>query len=299
VLEELERVADRYTVLRDGKTVCSGAMRDTIRSALIEAMVGRKLDQVFPRVAHIQGEIVLELDRVSGTSLPKNASFVLRRGEILGLAGLVGAGRTELLRALFGLEPVARGEIKLAGVVDRGRPPWARLAQGVGLLSERRKEEGLALRMSAIDNLTLPRLGPCSRFGWVDRRAQRALAERWIATLGVRGCVPHRPVETLSGGNQQRIALARLLHCDADVLLLDEPTRGVDVGSKAEIYRLMGELAREGKAILFVSSYLPELLGVCDRLLVMHRGRLGTARPVSEWTEAAVMHEATGGAALG
>jgi ribose transport system ATP-binding protein len=298
-LEELERVADRYTVLRDGKSVQSGVLRETTRAELIEAMVGRKLDQVFPKLAHTPGPVLLELDRIAGTRLPRSASLTLRRGEILGLAGLMGAGRSELLRALFGLEPIVRGEVKLGALVDRGQPPWLRLAQGVGLLSEKRKEEGLAPRMSVIDNLTLPRLAPCARFGLIDRRAQRAQAEHWIAALGVRCDDPAGAIERLSGGNQQRIALARLLRSELDVLLLDEPTRGIDVGSKVEIYRLIAELAAAGKAILLVSSYLPELLGVCDRLAVMHRGLLGAARPVSEWTEAALMHEATGGTPLG
>jgi ribose transport system ATP-binding protein len=296
VLEELERVADRYTVLRDGRSVKSGAIAGTSRAELIEAMVGRTLHEAFPRVPHAPGEPVLEIGELFGSALPRGASLSLRRGEILGIAGLVGAGRTELLRALFGLDPVVSGQIKVAGVVDRGRPPWARLAQRVGLLSERRHEEGLAPALSVTLNLTLPMLAGCSRLGFLDRARQRAVARRFIDELSVRCDDPERAVGRLSGGNQQKIALARLLHCDADVLLLDEPTRGVDVASKAEIYRLMGELASKGKAILFVSSYLPELLGVCDRLAVMQRGRLGPARAVSEWTEASVMEQATRGA---
>jgi ribose transport system ATP-binding protein len=298
-LEELARVADRYTVLRDGRSVKTGAIAGTSRAELIEAMVGRKLEDAFPTLAHTPGEVVLELTDVFGAKLPRGASLQLRRGEILGIAGLVGAGRTELLRALFGLDPVARGEIKLAGVTDHGRPPWVRLAQGMGLLSERRAEEGLATALSLAINLTLPALSESSRHGWIDRTAQRAAARRFISELSIRGGEPERAVMTLSGGNQQKVAIARLLHCDADVLLLDEPTRGVDVGSKAEIYRLIGELARAGKAVLFVSSYLPELLGICDRIAVMHRGRLGAARAATEWTEQSVMEEATRGAALG
>jgi ribose transport system ATP-binding protein len=169
----------------------------------------------------------------------------------------------------------------------------------VGLLSERRAEEGLATSLPIALNLTLPALDRCARGGFIDRGAQRAITRRFISELSIRGGEPERAVATLSGGNQQKVAIARLLHCDADVLLLDEPTRGVDVGSKAEIYRLIGELARAGKAVLLVSSYLPELLGVCDRIAVMHRGRLGPARAAAEWTEQAVMEEATRGAALG
>ena len=294
-LEELARVADRYTVLRDGKHVKSGVVAGTTRAQLIEAMVGRSLDEAFPKLAHQPGDVLLELDGLSGTRLPLEASLQLKRGEILGLAGLVGAGRSELLRVLFGLAPIVAGQVKLAGVVDRGRAPWVRLRQGVGMLSEQRKEEGLALGLSIADNLTLAALARSARFGWLDRGAQRAAAQHWLDALGVRGD-PARAASTLSGGNQQKVALARLLHCDADVLLLDEPTRGIDVGSKAEIYRLIGELAQRGKAILLCSSYLPELLGVCDRIAVMHRGRLGPARAASALSEAQIMSEATGGA---
>ena len=293
-LEELSAIADRYTVLRDGKHVKSGAMTDTSRAELIEAMVGRTLDEAFPRVTHEPGEPLLELDRICGARLPRDASMVLRRGEILGIAGLVGAGRTELLRALFGLDPIKSGAVKLASAVDHGKPPWTRLAQRVGLLSEDRKQEGVALGMSVIDNLTLAGLVQNARGGFLDRSAQRAAAQRWIDALSVRTQNPLQPIGALSGGNQQKVAIARLLHCDADVLLLDEPTRGIDVGSKTEIYKLIGELAARGKAVLLCSSYLPELLGVCDRIAVMHRGQLGHARAVAEWSETSIMQAATG-----
>jgi ribose transport system ATP-binding protein len=293
-LEELPAIADRYTVLRDGQHVKSGAMGGTSRAELIEAMVGRALDEAFPKVAHEPGEPLLELDRICGTRLPREASVVLRRGEILGIAGLVGAGRTELMRALFGLDPITSGAVKLAGVIDHGKTPWQRLAQRVGLVSEDRKEEGVALTMSVVDNLTLAGLAQTTRGGFLDRRAQRAAARRWIDALSIRTEDPRQPIGALSGGNQQKVAIARLLHSDADVLLLDEPTRGIDVGSKAEIYKLIGELADRGKAVLMCSSYLPELLGVCDRIAVMHRGKLGPARAVAQWSETSIMQAATG-----
>lgn len=295
-LEELQRVADRFTVLRDGKSVARGQLAETTREQLIEAMVGRALDEVFPKVPHSLGEPLLELREIAGQRLPHAATLTLRRGEIFGLAGLVGAGRTELLRALFGLDPIVRGEVKLAGHTDRGRPPWTRIAQHVGYSSEERKQEGLALALSVANNLTLPKLQRCSRWGVVDCAEQLRLAQQYCDELGVRCDDPRRAAGTLSGGNQQKLALARLLYCDADVLLLDEPTRGIDVGSKAEIYRRIGELARAGKAVLLASNYLPELLGVCDTLAVMYRGRLGPARPVSAWNEAELMREATGAA---
>jgi ribose transport system ATP-binding protein len=292
-LEEVRCVAQRFTVLRDGRSVDSGEVPRAgevdagFAARVIEAMAGRRLEAVYPRVPHAAGEVVLELQELSGRRLPRAASLSLRRGEILGIAGLVGAGRSELLRALFGLDPVQSGRVRVAGIWQARAQPWQRLAQGLGLLSEDRKEEGLALGLSIADNLTLSR--PPARFGVVDRaareRATRAIGDR----LSLRYRQPGQPVGELSGGNQQKVALARLLHHDVDVLLLDEPTRGIDVASKADVYRLMGELAARGKAILFVSSYLPELLGVCDRIAVMRRGQLGEARDAGDCSEASLL----------
>jgi ribose transport system ATP-binding protein len=294
-LEEVRRVAQRYTVLRDGRTVDSGLMKDTDLNRMITLMVGRELTEMFPRVAHKQGEPLLELSGLAGRVLPKRADLTLHRGEILGIAGLVGAGRTELLRALFGLDVVRSGHVRLQRVECSHASPRQRIAQGVGLLSEDRKGEGLALGRSIEDNLTYSALGKHARWSWLNLKERRASAAHWMASLGVRARGPAQDVAALSGGNQQKVVLARLLHQDADVLLLDEPTRGIDVGSKAEIYRRIGELAGEGKAILMVSSYLPELMGVCDRVAVMSRGVLSPARPVEEWTEQRVMEVATAG----
>ena len=212
---------------------------------------------------------------------------------MVGIGGLMGAGRTELLRAIFGLDPVRRGTVRV-GTWSGRATPRRRLAQGVGLLSEDRKGEGLALSMSLADNATLSRLESLGPAGFVRPSRQQAAAARWIDRLRIRCRGGRQAVGELSGGNQQKVALARLLHHDVDVFLLDEPTRGIDVGSKAEIYALIDERARAGKAILIVSSYLPELLGVCDRVAVMHRGKLGAARPASELTEHGVLMEAMG-----
>ncbi len=293
-LEEVQAVADRFTVLRDGRTAGGGDVRDFAPARIIELMVGRSLTEQFPRVPHAAGEPILELTDLFGEELPRGASLTLHRGEVLGVAGIVGAGRTEMLRAVFGLDPVRSGRVTVKAVSGAGATPAGRIQQGVGLLSEDRKGEGLALARSIADNMTYSRLSPYGLFGWLSlRRRARAVGD-WLARLGVRCSGPDQPVGELSGGNQQKVALGRLLHQGADVLLLDEPTRGVDVGSKAEIYRLIGQLAAEGKAVLFVSSYLPELLGVCDRLAVMVRGRLSAARPVADWTPEAVMSYATG-----
>ena len=203
---------------------------------------------------------------------------------------MIGAGRTELLRAIFGLDKVRSGQIKLA-TWDGATSPSARWGQGAGMVSEDRKNEGLALALSIADNATLSKLPML-----VTPTQQDRASRRWIEKLAIRCRTPRQPVNSLSGGNQQKVALARLLHHDVDVLLLDEPTRGIDVGSKAQIYQMIDELACKGRAVLMVSSYLPELLGVCDRIAVMCKGQLGAARPVSECNEHQIMREATGAA---
>jgi len=297
-LEEVKCVADRFTVLRDGRFAGTGSVAETSINEIVEMMVGRKLTEMFPRVEHRIGEPILTLNELWGDDLPRGVSLRLRRGEILGIAGLIGAGRTEMLRILYALEPVRRGEIRVeivGGPTRRVRHPSQRLAQGLGMLSEDRKGEGLAVQLSIADNLTLANLRDFSRGGWLNLRRQREAARQWVRQMEIHARDVGQPVRNLSGGNQQRVALARLLQQNLDILLLDEPTRGIDVGSKVQLYRLIGELAAQGKAILFVSSYLPELLGVCDTLAVMHRGRLSDVRPVGEWTEHAIMSWATMG----
>lgn len=291
-LEEVQRIADRYTVLRDGRTVGAGVIADTSLSEIVSLMAGGDVDDMFPRGEREEGEVILELEGLSGLHKPTEASLCLHRGEVLGIAGLVGSGRTELLRTIFGLDPVRRGHVRVAGV-ERAASPGQRLDQGVGMLSEDRKDEGLAANMSIADNLTLSRLEP-GPLGYISPSKQQNTAYRWVERLGIRCRNALQPVSDLSGGNQQKVALARLLHHDVDVLLLDEPTRGIDISSRAEIYKLIDELARNGRAVLMVSSYLPELFGICDRIAVMQRGRLGQARPVAELDQHAVLTEATG-----
>jgi len=298
-LEEIEEVADRFTVLRDGQTVGGGSVGECSRDRIVELMVGRSLAEQFPRIPHELGAPILELRELAGVELPRGVSLTLHRGEILGVAGIVGAGRTEMLRTIFGLDPVRRGQVLVKAIGTPSADPRRRIAEGVGLLSEDRKQEGLALGRNIADNLTYGCLHPYSRLGWLNLRARRLAVQEWLGKLGVRCAGPEQAVGELSGGNQQKVALGRLLHQHADVLLLDEPTRGVDIGSKAEIYRLIGQLASQGKAVLFVSSYLPELLGVCDRLAVMARGRLSPVRPVHEWSPEQVMNYAVSGAGEG
>lgn len=292
-LEECQRIADRYTVLRDGETVGSGEMPGADLGGIIHQMVGRDLHEIYPEIPHEIGKPVLQLRAVAGKRRPVRADLTLHKGEILGVAGLVGAGRTETLRTVFGLDKLEDGQIT---VRDRPlRPSPARsLKRGVGMLSENRKEEGLMLNLSLVENLTLPRLRPFSRAGLLDISVQHSTTNGWMEKLSVRARSAQQPIGELSGGNQQKIAIGRLLHSDAEILLLDEPTRGVDVGSKAQIYQLMGELAAAGRAIIFVSSYLPELLGVCDTIAVMCRGRITEIKPASEWTEHSIIAAAIG-----
>jgi ribose transport system ATP-binding protein len=292
-LEEVERIAERYTVLRDGKFVASGEIAGTTRAQLVKLMAGRDVQELFPRSARKPAEVVLELSELSGRKLPISASLSLRRGEVLGIAGLLGAGRSELLRAIFGLEAVRSGTLRVKALVGAASPA-RRLAQGVGLLSEDRKGEGLAEGLTLADNVTLSKLGSLGRFGLVSPSRRAAITRSYIERLGIRARDPEQLARDLSGGNQQKICFSRLLYDETDVLLLDEPTRGVDVGSRADLYRIIDELAARGNAVLMVSSYLPELLGVCDRISVMVRGRLGPARPAEECSEHELLLEATG-----
>ncbi len=293
-LEEVAQVSDVYTVLRDGRAVDRGTLADATLDHIVRQMVGRELDELFPKVPHTMGEPLIELKALSGDPIPSNVDLTVRRGEIFGLAGLVGAGRSELLRCVFGLERLAHGKAIVLGNHEVGRSAHGSIRHGLGLVSEDRKSEGLSLPMSIADNLTLSALGPYERLGLLSLRKRDVEVKKWMQRIACKADRPSQPIEELSGGNQQKIAIARLLHQGADVLLLDEPTRGIDVATKAEIYRLIGELAASGKAILMVSSYLPELLNVCDTIGVMCRGSLREVRAADRWTAEDIMHVATG-----
>lgn len=297
-LEEVREIADRYTVLRDGRSVATGAMAGRSDAELIAAMVGRPMGGLFPARARVPGEVVLTVEELASPPLLRSASFELRRGEILGVAGLVGSGRSEMVRALFGLAP-SSGRVALRGRVlpTAAARPAARVVAGFGYASEDRKAEGLALPMSVADNLCATNFARCARHGWIALSRQRAQVQRWMEALRIRAAGPWQPARALSGGNQQKVAIGRLLYQDAEVLLLDEPTRGVDIGSKAQLYEAIAGAAGSGKAVLLVSSYLPELFGLCDRVAVMCRGRLSAARPASGWTPEEVMAAAVGGGA--
>jgi len=280
-LGDVRAHADRYTVLRDGQVQGTGDPRGVPAEQIVNEMLGGQLCTVRGAfdAAHappIDAEILLEVRAVAGAVKPKDATFVLRRGEILGIAGLVGSGRTELLRAVLGLDRVRHGEVLVRG------------SRGIGLLSEDRGGEGLMLERSIGDNIAL---SPRSPF-FSRPSAVRADAARWIAELSIRASGPDQRVGDLSGGNQQKVQIARLLREDYDVLLVDEPTRGIDVGSKAQVLELLRALARKGKGIVLVSSQLDELVTTCDRIAVLKGGVLGATRPATDWDEQALLLEA-------
>jgi len=296
-LEEVKLVADRFTILRDGETVGTGSVDETPIDKIIELMVGRSLTEMFPRIPHEVGDEIFSLKRVKGDKLPLSVSVSVKRGEIFGIAGLVGAGRTETLRVTYGLDDIDSGEIKIgfhSGISDNIKP-YRMINYGISFLSEDRKTEGLAVNRSIAENMTFSSLPKLSKWGLVHDKTINRISKEWAGLLSIKINQVSDRIDSLSGGNQQKVALARLLQEDADVYLLDEPTRGVDVGSKVEIFRLIGELASQGKAIIIVSSYLPELLGICDTIAVMHRGVLGQKRSVSKWDEYSIMNEATSG----
>ena len=295
-LEEVRQISDRFTVLRDGHSVATGDIAATTDDELIAKMVGRAQQNLFPVRTPRPGETILNVRNLAVPPLLKDASFELRRGEILGIAGLMGSGRTPLLRAIFSLDRPESGTIEInKKCLPNGRTtPAMRLIEGLGYLSEDRKGEGLTLNQSVADNVTVTRVGSCSRWGWLDLTAQRKQAEKFVNALKIRTRGVQQEVGSLSGGNQQKVIVARLLHQDADVLLLDEPTRGIDIGSKAQVYETIAECAAQDKAVLMVSSYLPELFGMCDRLAVMSRGRLSKVRPIDEWTPESVLQAAIG-----
>lgn len=292
-LEEVRAVCDRFTVLRDGETVGDGVTVEVPNERIIALMVGRNVADLYPRSQRTAGEVILDIDDLGGVIKPSSASLQLRRGEVLGISGLVGSGRTELLRSVFGLNRVTRGEIRI-GTYSGMASPQERWSQRIGLVSEDRKTEGLALGLSIAENLTLSRLNGLGPMGLVLPSRQRDACKPWIAKIPIKCQGPAQRISGLSGGNQQKVAIARLLHADVDVLLLDEPTRGIDVGSKAQVYQLIDELAARGKAVLMVSSYIPELLGTCDRIAVMSRGRLSETRERAKWDEQSLLKAAIG-----
>jgi ABC-type sugar transport system ATPase subunit len=272
-LEELRSIGDRVTVLRDGATVHTGSLQDLDRDQLIQFMVGRSVNAIYHRESLPPGETLLRVEGLS-RGFVRDISFSLRAGEIVGLGGLMGAGRTELCRVLFGLDPAEAGTVEVAGRRVTPKNPRQAVTSGVALIPEDRQNNGLALKLPIAHNITMPDLGRVSRIGILNKSAESAVASDYRERLRIRCTSPRQLAGRLSGGNQQKIVIAKWVARGARVFLFDEPTRGIDVAAKQEVFEEMDRLARAGAAILMVSSELPELLQVADRVLVMREGRL-------------------------
>ena len=294
-LEEIATIADRITVLRDGETVATRDARDVTRADLIRMMVGRELDAVFPKRQVPLGDVALSVRNLSNARTGvRGVSLSVRRGEILGVAGLVGSGRTQLAETIFGLTPASGGEIALDGHPVVIASPAEAIDRGIAYVPEDRRQHGVVLEMSIAANASLANLGSVSRNGLIKHDLETASAERYINALRIKTGSADAEVGSLSGGNQQKVALARWLGTGPSVLILDEPTQGVDVGSKAEIHRLMQDLAERGVAIIMISSELPEILGMSDRIAVMHAGKIVATMERGDATAANVMAAALG-----
>jgi ribose transport system ATP-binding protein len=301
-MPEIFAIAERVTVMRDGKTVGTRDVGETEVSELIHLMVGRTIAEQIPKRQVAIGDVVLEVDRLRCVGAPEGVSLVIRSGEILGVAGLMGSGRTALARAVFGADPIVGGEVRVNGRRLPAHDPAASISAGLGFLTEDRKQQGLVLLLPVTDNITLTSLESVARMGVVDLAAERAIARTMVERLRIRVASLDQSVCELSGGNQQKVVLARWLAARCRVLLFDEPTRGIDVGSKAEIYELIGELVAQGVAVLLVSSEMPELVGLADRIAVMREGVLQGVVPRAEATPERIMSFAlqiTGEAASG
>jgi len=297
-IEELFALCDHITVLRDGKHVATERIPDTTPHRVVTQMIGRELLIATPNhLARAPAAERLQVKSLCSPGLFSEINLTVRAGEIVGLAGIVGAGRSEVVQAIFGLDPAATGAITVDGKLLRPGSIESALAAGVGLVPEDRKRQGLVLGLNCRENTALATLPALSRLGWVDRAAERSLTSRYSQRLRVKAPSLESITAGLSGGNQQKIALAKWLARSCDVLLIDEPTRGVDVGAKAEIYQLLDELACEGKALLVVSSELPELIGLCRRILVMREGRIAGEVARADFCEATLMRLMAGVAA--
>jgi ribose transport system ATP-binding protein len=294
-LGEVRGLADRVEVLRDGENAGHLRGEEISHGAMVQLMVGRELSQYYPHQPHRAGEVVLEVSGLRTRAHPGEAvDFVVRAGEVVGMAGLVGAGRSELLEAIFGVVPAMQGTVRVSGrVVSPGSPRGA-MDSGIALVPEDRKRQGLFLEMGVRENLSIASLHRDQAAGFLNRPAEKALCDEMIPAMRIKSAGVEQPVQFLSGGNQQKVVIGKWLATRPSVFLLDEPTRGVDIGAKQEIYRLMEELAAKGVAVLFVSSDLEEILGMSDRVLVLHEGRLSGELQRNELSEEAVMRLATG-----
>ncbi len=293
-LREIFAVGDRVTVMRDGHTVGTREVEGTDVGELIRLMVGRTIAEQIPKRDVAMGGPILEVEDLSREGVLSPVNLTVRSGEILGVAGLMGSGRTELARAIFGADPIDTGTVRVAGTTLSGQDPAAAIGAGLGFLTEDRKQQGLVLQLSVAENITLTSLDDISRLGVLDLGAERECSNGLVERLRIRIASLDQEAVNLSGGNQQKVVLARWLAANCRVLLFDEPTRGIDVGAKAEIYQLIGELVEQGAAVVLISSEMPELLGLADRVAVMHEGELQGILPRAEATQERIMELALG-----
>lgn len=294
-MEEIFEISDRITVMRDGMTVDTTLTKETNVDDVVRKMVGREISDYYPKKNAEIGETVFEVKNLSGTSGFENISFSVKSGEIVGFSGLMGAGRTEIMRGIFGIDSISQGEIFLEGKKVQLKNPSTAIKAGVGFLTENRKEEGLVLDFSIKDNISLPSIDEFRVRGLIDTKTEDEFVQLLMKRLTVKAQNEDISAGSLSGGNQQKVVLAKWIGIGPKVLILDEPTRGVDVGAKREIYQLMNELAERGVAIVMVSSDLPEVLGVSDRILVVHEGKIAGELSRTEATQEKIMNLATGG----
>ncbi len=295
-IEEVLEISDRIIVMRDGKRVATMTRDQATVNGIIKAMVGREIE-FFPRVDTNPSDVILKVENLKWRNKVKSVSFELRRGEVLGFAGLVGAGRTETMLLIFGIEHPEEGEIYLKGEKVAIRSPQDAIRYRIGLIPEDRKLQGLILAMTVKDNIVIPSLKRISRFGWIlDERSEEKLAEEYVNLLKIKTPSVYQIAENLSGGNQQKVVLAKWLSTNSDILIFDEPTRGIDVATKAEIHRMIRELAAQGKGVIMISSELPEILNLSDRVVVMWEGRVMAVLDNSkrQLTQEEIMYYASG-----
>lgn len=293
-MEEIFRISDRVTIMRDGQYIGTKLTKDTSRPELINMMVGRTLEEQFPSVERKIGEVALEVKHLYTHALLRDVSFYVRKGEILGLAGLVGAGRTETARAVFGADPIAKGEIWINGKEVQINSPKDGIGEGIALIPEDRKKHGALLEMSIRENISFISIKDISKGTIVSKRKDQELSGQFIDRLRIKTPSMEQLTKNLSGGNQQKVVLAKSLAGKSNIIIFDEPTRGIDVGAKQEIYVLMNELAAEGMAIIMISSEMPELLGMSDRIVVMHEGEVTGELSKEEATQAKILDLASG-----
>lgn len=294
-MEEIFKISDRITVMRDGVSIDTSNTKETTNDEVVRKMVGRDLEDYYPEKTSEIHDVVFEVKDLTQTDRFKNISFNVKSGEIVGFSGLMGAGRTEIMRSIFGVDPLDKGEIFLEGEKITIKNPSTAIEKGIGFLTEDRKEEGLILDYTLRDNISLPSIDGFSKRGIIDVKAESEFATLLMERLNVKAEGELDIASSLSGGNQQKVVLAKWIGIGSKVLILDEPTRGVDVGAKREIYQLMNELADRGVAIIMVSSDLPEILGVSDRVIVVHEGNIAGELSREEATEEKIMTLATGG----